>query len=442
MDAQRKPADSARGGYSDPPSGLELLARLKAMPGAPELLELAGESSGIHLVGGAVRDLLLGRTPRELDVLVEEQGGSFGDRTAQLARSLAAQLHASAQPNEHERFGTAIVRWEGGRIDIATARRERYPLAGELPKVGPARIAEDLERRDFTINAIALALAGPDRGKLLTARGTEELEDLRNGLLRVLHDASFIDDPTRLLRLARYSARLGFQVEQSTSKLAERAIGEHRLSTVSGARIGAELRLAINEAGAVQSVAQLQGMHLLSDIHPRLRLDERLFSDALELLPTAAGRPEMLLLACLVLPLTVDASSDPGWEARTLLDRLEFAGSERDLVIAAALSPATLAERLTATGRASVLRRGLYRAPLEGVALAGALAGEQGMESARRWLDELRHIRLLITGDDLLAHGIPSGPDIGRRLEVTLDMRLDGELPDEREAQLQAALRA
>src|SRR5579859_7963991 len=125
------------------------------LPGAPEVLELTRDRDDVELVGGATRDLLLGARPRELDLVV---GGGAGE----LAGELAARLNLP-QPAVHERFGTALVRWEGGRVDVAERRREEYPAPGALPVVHPGSPEEDLLRRDFTVNAIAVALGEGQR---------------------------------------------------------------------------------------------------------------------------------------------------------------------------------------------------------------------------------------------------------------------------------------
>lgn len=421
------------------PPGERLLVRLGELPGGALLLAVATPAT--YLVGGAVRDMLLGRPPRELDVVVE------GD-----AASLATALGAT--PVEHRRFGTALVELsDGARIDVAGARRERYAAPGALPEVEPAPLAKDLLRRDFTVNAIALALAGARRGELEAA--PKALEDLRGGLLRVLHDRSFLEDPTRLLRLARYRARLGFEIEPDTAALAAAAVTRGALGTVSGARLGAELRLALAEGDAVAALAALDDLGVLRALHPRLRCDASVLRRGLELLAAvrrdtdavAAGRdaargctdrPDLLLVAGVALPLALRAADDPGAEIATLLDRLEFPAADRDRATAAAVAVPGLVSELPATAPPSALRELLRAVPPEGVALAGALE-EEAAPVARRWLGELREVRLRIGGEDLLAAGIPQGPEIGRRLEETLRRRLDGELPDERVAQLRAA---
>jgi tRNA nucleotidyltransferase (CCA-adding enzyme) len=403
---------------------MDLLAQLRAQPGGEHLL--AAAPADAFLVGGAVRDLLLGRAPRELDVVVE------GDSSA-LAGTFGT-------PVEHPRFGTAVVELDGTRIDFATARRERYPAPGALPEVESATLEEDLLRRDFTVNAIAVTLDGERPGEVHAVPGA--LEDLRAGRLRVLHDASFSDDPTRLLRLARYAARLSFEIESHTAELASRAVASRALDTVSGARIGAELRLALSEPDAVGALAAMDDLGLLTALHPRLRLDREMIERALALLGEDR-RPDLLAMAALTLPLALRAGEDdPRAEIVGLLDRLEFVAPDRDRVAAAATAVPRLVDELPgAAERPSRLRAAVAGIPPEGIALAGGVS-ESATEPARRWLSELRYVRLEITGDDLLAAGIPEGPEIGWRLEAVLKLRLDGELAGGREAELAAALEA
>ncbi|MEA2272804.1 MAG: hypothetical protein QOI98_1512, partial [Solirubrobacteraceae bacterium] len=256
-------------------------------------------------------------------------------------------------------------------------------------------------------------------------------DDLRDARLRVLHDASFVDDPTRLLRLARYSARLGFAVEDHTAALADAAVAEGALQTVSGARVGAELRLLLGESDAVAALDAAAGLGLLAALHDGLVWDRQLAGRALGLLP-GDGRPELVLLAsCAV---EVDRAELASW-----LNRLEFTARERDVVVAAATRSRELAAALSDGRSASRVARALRSAPAEAVALAGALGPGA---AARSWLDDLRHVRLEIDGEDLLAAGVPGGPDVGRGLEAALGRKLDGELAPGRDAELAEALRA
>ena len=200
-----------------------LLADVHALPAAALLFDRLGDPRGVYLVGGAVRDLLRGGEPPDLDLVVE------GDAAA-IAERLGGRVVA------HDRFGTSTVRLDGHTYDFARARTETYARPGALPDVAPASLAADLQRRDFTVNALAIALGGPHPGELSAVRGA--LEDLDAERLRVLHERSFIDDPTRLLRMSRYLARLGFSVEPHTRALAEQATASGRW-TRSAARASA-----------------------------------------------------------------------------------------------------------------------------------------------------------------------------------------------------------
>ncbi len=416
-------------------TGVQVLGALQALPGGSDLLALGQGPGDLVLIGGAVRDLLLGYRPRELDVVIA------GD-AAQLAGELAARIQgASPRVTLHERFGTALVEWDGARVDIAERRAESYPVPGALPEVRPGSLEEDLRRRDFTVNAIAVPLGGPERGELLYEGSA--LDDLAEGQLRVLHERSFIDDPTRLLRLARYGARLGFQVEPFTAELAAAAVAVDALARVSCGRVGAELRLALAEPDPLAALAELARLGLLAALHPRLRFEAPLAHRALELLPADAGdRPDLLLLAALALPLALRVEGAGGGsrtEIAALLDRLELPAAERDRVAAAAAAVPSLVDRLPGVAAASELRALALPVPAEGVALAGAVT-ESAAPAARRWLEEVRHTRLRITGEDLLAAGVPQGPEIGRRLEAALRTKLDGGA-DSRAAELAAALR-
>lgn len=349
-----------------------LLARALALPG----LDAVAGVPGVFLVGGAVRDLRRGaRAPVDLDLAVE---GELGPVLARLGEPIA----------RHERFGTATVLRDGRRIDLARTRAESYPRPGALPEVRPAGIEEDLRRRDFTVNALALDLAS---GELRSAPGAEE--DLAARLLRVLHPGSFVDDPTRLLRLARYAGRLGFGVEEGTRALAKRALVGGALTTVSRGRIETELGLLAREPLAAW--AALRELGIDEALAPGFGLsDPDLAERALALLPEDGDRARLLRLLA-------EDGSVPSITSR---------------------SPAEVAELLSTPEQA---------------AAAGARGGES---EARRWLEETRHVALTITGDDLRAAGVAPGPELGRALRAVLAAKQDGEVAGH-EAELALALR-
>lgn len=350
----------------------------------PELdaVRIAAGDTPVYVVGGAVRDLLLGERRGDVDLVV------VGD-----APALAATL--GAEVVEHERFATAKARLGEHEIDLATARTERYPHPGALPEVEPATgIEDDLARRDFTVNAMAVPLAGEPR--LIDPHGGRA--DLDARLLRVLHPRSFADDPTRALRAARYASRFGFAPAPETEAL----LRETDLSTVSAERRDAELLRLAGEANAPR------GFELLGEwglVEPR--------AGGIEL----AGRVTELL-------------ARPPWQGLVPRDRA---------VLAAALGPAGGEEDLAAAepprpSEAVRLARG--HDPVE-LVLARAL----GAEWLDRFVTEWDAVRLEIDGGDLIAAGVGEGPALGRGLAAALRLKLNGEI-DGREEELAAALEA
>jgi tRNA nucleotidyltransferase (CCA-adding enzyme) len=402
-------------GVNTPPAEA-LVAVLLTLPAAGPLLAAVGGIEGVHLVGGAVRDLLLGGQPLDLDLVVE------GDPA-----DLAHRLGGVAQV--HDRFGTSSVSRDGFRYDIARARRETYPRPGALPEVIPATLGEDLVRRDFTVNAMAVSLGGPQPGALVAAPAARE--DLEARRLRVLHDASFLDDPTRLFRLARYASRLSFAIEPHTRELAGEAVAGGALATVSGARVGAELRLLAGEPDPLAALEHLRRLGLDVAIHPHFGLADRgLGGRALALVPDD-GQRSTLALALASLQVAPR-------ELGELLDTLAFDAAERDTIVAAVGRAGELAATLEQAELPSEIADAVAGASPELVAIAGALGPAV---AARRWLESIRHVALEIGGRDLIEAGIAPGPAIGRGLRAALTAKRDGRASG-REAELAEALRA
>jgi len=269
-------------------------------PGLFAFLRLAGEvaraqEQGLYLVGGAVRDLLLGRPNLDFDLVVE------GD-APQLARQLAK---ASAEKVvTHPRFGTAKFRRDDLSIDLVTARSETYPRPGALPEVEPGTIGDDLLRRDFSINAMAIHLSPDSFGQLFDPHAGRP--DLERGLIRVLHDRSFIDDATRMLRALRYEHRLGFQLEQHTEMLMRR--DKSMLETISGDRIRHELELILNEEHPERTLHRAEALGVLQEIHPSLSGDGWLAERFAQARQLATAPSLSLYLSLLIYRLSQDES--------------------------------------------------------------------------------------------------------------------------------------
>jgi tRNA nucleotidyltransferase (CCA-adding enzyme) len=360
-------------------------ARLPELVDAlPGIEALRGLTDGVpaYLVGGAVRDLLIGAEGVDLDIVVE------GDA------DVLAGLPGFT-PERDSLFLTGKLALGNSEVDVAQARAESYPQPGALPEVQSASIAEDLARRDFTVNAMAVPLA--PGGELLDPH--DGVEDLRTGLLRVLHDRSFIDDPTRALRAARYAARFGFELEPDTRRLLE----ETDLSSVSEDRIQNELRRTAAERDPARALQLILHWGVMPSLDPG-----------------APGR---------VAEVTRLAETAPwsGWVDRGLAVMLAIARplpQVRDLAAATPERPSEAFRLASPWDPAQLL-------------VARAL----GAEWLDRYAAEWRHVRLEITGEDLIAAGIPQGPAIGHGLEAALSGKLDGELSG-REEELRIALAA
>jgi tRNA nucleotidyltransferase (CCA-adding enzyme) len=211
----------------------------------------------VYLVGGIVRDLILGRPSIDVDIMAE------GD-AVRLARQMAEKL--GARLTVHRDFGTASLKIDGFSVDLASCRSEDYLYPGALPRVSPGNIRDDLQRRDFTINAMAICINTPNQGDLTDLFGGRQ--DLASGLVRVLHDKSFQDDATRMMRAVRYEQRLGFRLESSTSKLLRRSLD--MLDTISGDRLKNELALWLGEEYCYKILRRAGQLGILGKLHPTL----------------------------------------------------------------------------------------------------------------------------------------------------------------------------
>ena len=194
------------------------------------------EGFSVYIVGGPVRDLLLGVSNCDLDFVVEGKGIEF-------AKILNASLKGRLKI--HQAFKTATIERKDYRVDIATARSESYKRPAAYPDVWPGSVKEDLFRRDFTINAMAVSINRKGFGQLVDYYGGSE--DLEKGIIRVMHDRSFIDDPTRIFRAVRFSLRFGFKIEPHTKDLIKKAILAGLIGEVNRGRIKKEVELFLNE---------------------------------------------------------------------------------------------------------------------------------------------------------------------------------------------------
>lgn len=381
----------------------ELLTFLRT---AGEVADNQGQR--LYLVGGAVRDLLLERPNLDFDLVVE------GDAPL-LARQLAKA--SGEKPTIHRQFGTAKFRSGNLSIDLATARCETYSRPGALPDVTPGKIRDDLFRRDFSINAMAIDLTHNSFGELLDAYGG--MNDLEQKLIRILHEGSFIDDATRILRALRYEQRLGFKLEEATEKL----LREHTsmLDTVSGDRIRHELELNLEEDHPERILRRAEELGVLKALHPSLRGDGWLaekFEQACQLQPPG---PTLYMLL-LIYHLTEE-------ENEQLIARLSIVGElGRNMRQVLQLKPMlhTLAE--SDLPPSSIYRLLKQYSPTAITAFALACDTPIVRSRLELYLNNLRYVKPFLDGEDLKRLGLQPGPRMGKMLQALLEAKLDGKV--------------
>ena len=422
--------DASRPADASAPRTVSLEERIPTLGPLLEAIDLLpGEAWRTFLVGGGVRDALLGAEVVDIDIAVEGPGIEFATL---LARGLGGEV------TTHGDFGTATVTAQDLSVDVATTRSELYAEPGALPMVESAAIESDLFRRDFTMNAMAVELAADRRGRLVDPFGGER--DLASGTLRVLHNLSFLDDPTRLLRAARYEARYGFRLDGRSEALARACVELGLLGALSGARVGNELVRLADEPNALTALGRLEELGALEALQPGLEAGEEARASmerAAQLADELGVESPVWRTRLAVLSRSLGSSERYRW-----LESLQLARRDIDAVAdAAALGPA-LRARVSEPLSAAELSEALRARPIEAVllALADSSEGSPAQRALRRYLGELRHVELAIGGDELVSLGLPESPAVGRVLAELLSLKLDGAVAT-REEELEAARR-
>ena len=392
-------------------------------------LEAAESGTPAFVVGGFVRDLLLGVPDDDIDIVVE------GDGIA-LARSLATTLGGRART--HEMFGTASVLLPGRQdlpggggawhIDVASARKERYEYPGALPAVGRSSLRRDLYRRDFTINTLAINLSPGSFGELLDFFGGQR--DIRERHIRVLHGLSFVEDPTRAFRALRFEQRFHFRVGRFTERLFATAV--RHLEAVSGGRILNELVRTLEEPRPAAILRRLEAKGLLRALEPSLTLGEA-GERRLESVADAIGWFRLLyteervtawIPAWLALTASLNASATEKLGSRLGI-RGGLAGRIEEARRGAPEALASLGKRKD--GPPSAIAAALRPLSIEGLLWLMALSEAEGVKrTVSRFITEWRHVKPALLGGDLIDLGMSEGPLLGDALRSLRDARLDG----------------
>jgi tRNA nucleotidyltransferase (CCA-adding enzyme) len=372
--------------------------------------QAAEQGQRVYLVGGVVRDLLLDYPNFDLDLVVE------GD-----AVKLAQQVAETSQANllAHRRFGTAKLRYENFTLDLATAREETYARPGALPAVTPGTLKDDLIRRDFSINAMAISLTSNDYGELIDPH--QGRSDLEHRLIRILHPGSFRDDATRILRGVCYEQRLGFEFEAQTARLLKRDIP--MLDTISGDRIRHELEHILEEERPELAIKRLGELGVLHRINSPLKSDGWMA----EKFDMARRLKKPAQLSSLYFCLLVYSFNEK--ETEQFLARLnmpvKLSRAMRDTI--------RLKPNLSLLDKPSLKPSEIYYLLQEYEPLAiqaNAIAAESSTAHPplQLFLTKLRYVRTSLDGEELKRLGISAGPEMGKVLQILHKARLDGEV--------------
>jgi tRNA nucleotidyltransferase (CCA-adding enzyme) len=400
------------------------------------LLRTSGEVAdrlgyNVYLVGGSVRDLLMGEKNLDIDIVVEGDGIEFAGRLA--GRIRGVKLIA------HKRFNTAKIRFteKAGlkmptpdfTVDIATSRTEYYEAPAMLPKVETSSIKKDLYRRDFTINAIAVKLNAGDFGQLIDYFGAQR--DLREKTVRVLHNLSFVEDPTRAFRAVRFAERFGFRINKHTENLIKSALRLNLFERVSGTRIYDELVLTFKEIDPVRALKSLAGYGLLQVIHPELK-----FAESLEE-TLAAVHESLTWFDLLFLEEEIDRSrvyimgllTGLGLaQQKAALQRLLTPIRDMTIILDEMEKARQVMKELRTKDPVKIYRT-LKPISLETLLYTMAASGDRGIQKAiSRYLLELRKVRPVLRGRDLMSMGIEPGPVYSRIFNAILKERLRGRI--------------
>jgi len=395
----------------------------KFPPEIHNLLRLSGEVAeelgfNAYLVGGSVRDLLRGEENLDLDIVIEGDGIAF-------ARAFGEKLHAKVRT--HQKFGTAQIFSDRTKLDVATARTEYYESPASLPKVETSSIKKDLYRRDFTINTLAVKLNLRDFGLLIDFFGGQR--DLREKSIRVLHNLSFVEDPTRAFRAIRFAERFGFKISKHTENLIKSTIEMNLFSMLSGPRLFEELRLSFHETEPIKTLKKLSDYGLLKVIHPNLAFTEELEATLRSMQETLSWfnllfleeKPDKGILYLMAL---LSGLKDDDMKAAT--ERLSPPPRIRDIILRGIPQARSILRRFPVNDPVEV-HKIFSNLELGIVLFLMALSKDRKIQKViSHYLTELRNIKTILTGDDLKAMGIQPGPVYSKILRKLLEEKLRG----------------
>ncbi len=392
-----------------------------------DLLRSAGKVAdeldyGAYVVGGFVRDLFLYRPNEDVDIVVEGSGIEFAKT---FARSRGARVHI------YEKFGTAVVIFpDGFKIDIATARMEYYRFPADLPTVEMSSIKLDLFRRDFTINTLAIQLNSQRFGTLIDFFSAQK--DIKEKTIRILHNLSFVEDPTRVFRAIRFEQRFGFTIGKLTAGLIKNAVKMDFFKKLSGRRTFNELRQILEEENPLPAIQRLQDFDLLKMIHPELQLDKKLISNFKSVKKVHSWHDLLFLEEPYLRWAVYFMVLIRGFKAdvcREICEKFELAPRHQDLLLKERFRAEQCLFRLGGMlpAKNSRVYETLSGFRVELLLYMMAVTRKEMVKKAiSLFFTQLRQTRISVTGKDLKRAGIEPGPIYREIMDAILKARLNG----------------
>jgi tRNA nucleotidyltransferase (CCA-adding enzyme) len=385
--------------------------------------------AGAYVVGGFVRDLFLYRSDEDIDLVIEGDGIAFAKKYAKM---VGARIHT------HEKFGTAVIIFpDGFKIDVASARMEYYKFPAALPVVEMSSIKLDLYRRDFTINTLAIQLNANKFGTLIDFFSARK--DIKEKIIRVLHNLSFVEDPTRVFRAIRFEKRFEFTIGKLTAGLIANAISMDFFRELSGKRVFIELRLILQEENPVAAIKRLKDFDLLKVIHPSVKLDKAVMT-TLDSAKKALSWHDLLFLdepykKWIVYFLVLIRNCKPEI-SEEICRRFELKPEEEKILCSERFRADKCVfwlERNLPVSDREIYRK-LYGFRTELILFMMTVAPKKAVKKAiSHYFTDLRRTRLLLKGKDLKKMGLKPGPVYRQVMEAVLDARLDGALKSKKD---------
>jgi len=351
-----------------------------------------------YLVGGAVRDIILGERPKDLDFVVEKEGETISSEIA---------LAINGEVLNNSEFGTSKLSVKKSIYDIANSRSELYAHPGALPKVTKNSIDKDLWRRDFSINAIAFELTDNKYWQILDPTGG--VADISNGTIRVLHDKSFVDDPTRIFRAVKYSIRFGFSINEKTKRLIGNSIKSNHINKVSGNRILSEISQILEEDNIKSNIQLLSSLGAFSSIHPNFKIEEALF-DKLNQLNQSDKQDKSMLLSLLFSDIKSENIDE-------ICQRLDINRKTSQILH----DIQTIKQNINALSKNTIINSELMmlldKLNIQALSSMQLISKNETLrKNLSNFIDNLRFIEPKITPNEIISIGVPPGPQIGNLL--------------------------